>query len=242
MPGRYSRRLGWGGFGTQEPVYHAPWRINPGPTTPRTDFASEFAKGQIGSPRDWMLPDTSPGADPGIYREDNKQSIPRSMVSPGSGQILRDPITIPFDTAQPHIFAGVDDGGVMPSGGPMKFPSLNDDPARNKGANINASGQINPSYMTAVDAFNKSLYAPADTQQDKFAAPTLAPIKTPNWKGWQAPTKTDSYAIANKYGGYQAVVDTGGNSPDPLSALIRGQRTIAAPPRPTVNGVDLPYA
>lgn len=93
---------------------------------------------------------------------------------------------------------------TAPSLSPMHFPDLATDPAWGKSRFIT---QGDSSYINNVQSFNKSLYAPADTQQGTMTAPASTWNRT-GWNGPTAPVKAGSY-VSPQYG--TASVNFGGS-------------------------------
>lgn len=83
-------------------------------------------------------------------------------------------------------------GGQPSGGGAMRFPDMANDPAQLKTGQLQTGNLGN--YASNVLSFNKSLYAPADTQQS-----TLPVTRSTANETWQAPTRSDAANIASAY-------------------------------------------
>lgn len=91
------------------------------------------------------------------------------------------------------ITAPVSPAPLPPSANMMQFPSPLADPARLKSAFVSSAG-VNAGYADAVSAYNKRLYAPADTQQSTFVPqPAATNWNRTGWNGPAQPVTTGNY-------------------------------------------------
>lgn len=84
-------------------------------------------------------------------------------------------------------------GGMGAGGGPMRFPNMANDPSLGKAGAL-TGGNIG-GYASNVLSFNKSLYAPADTQQSSLPVTPSTATET-----WNNTGRSGAADIASRYG------------------------------------------